>query len=305
LGTKDSINSGPQLVGLIVKDRQVAVKLEDEGSSDERKVETPAAIKVESEDTEMTVLEPLDEDAKALQAILRGPSAEDDKPDIGIIPLPAEPLDEEAALRRDLVDLPETSTLADYARIPVEQFGAAMLRGMGWKPPAQGDDEPWVPGQRPALLGLGAKPKAVEVMANGKEKKADWKKERRYVPLVKKEREGTTEGRGSGRTSRASSRSRSPPNRRDGPAKDWEEPRRDERPRDSGRGHRGDRGHRSDRGHGSDRDDRRARDDERSSRSDREDRRPRDNERLSRSDRDSDREREKRSRDYDSRDRRR
>lgn len=28
---------------------------------------------------------------------------------------------------------PEESTLEDYDRIPIERFGLAMLKGMGWK----------------------------------------------------------------------------------------------------------------------------------------------------------------------------
>jgi len=36
--------------------------------------------------------------------------------------------------RHDLGMRPEESTLDDYERVPVEEFGKALLRGMGWKP---------------------------------------------------------------------------------------------------------------------------------------------------------------------------
>ena len=35
-------------------------------------------------------------------------------------------------LREDLTRLPDSATEAQYEAIPVEAFGEAMLRGMGW-----------------------------------------------------------------------------------------------------------------------------------------------------------------------------
>lgn len=37
------------------------------------------------------------------------------------------------AFKEDLQDLPEQASLDDYATMPIEDFGAAMLRGMGWE----------------------------------------------------------------------------------------------------------------------------------------------------------------------------
>ncbi|KAJ2485615.1 DNA primase large subunit Spp2, partial [Coemansia sp. RSA 2050] len=42
-----------------------------------------------------------------------------------------------------------------YERVPIEEFGAAMLRGMGWKEEKAG--EPVVHKVRSSLLGLGAR----------------------------------------------------------------------------------------------------------------------------------------------------
>lgn len=79
--------------------------------------------------------------------------------------LPA--MTEEEAFERDFRSAPEMATLDDYARVPVEQFGAALLRGMGWK---EGEgigsqrgkkiEKVKVPERRPALLGIGAKEEA-------------------------------------------------------------------------------------------------------------------------------------------------
>ena len=73
---------------------------------------------------------------------------------------------EDDRFRADVASRPNVSTLEDYAAIPVEEFGAALLRGMGWKEgeaigkrragvPAP--KEPKVKERRPALLGIGAK----------------------------------------------------------------------------------------------------------------------------------------------------
>ncbi|RKO93396.1 hypothetical protein BDK51DRAFT_30178 [Blyttiomyces helicus] len=59
---------------------------------------------------------------------------------------------------------PDESTLDDYERIPIEQFGSALLRGMGWetgKPIGKNPNglvEPVIFKARPQLLGLGATP---------------------------------------------------------------------------------------------------------------------------------------------------
>lgn len=65
------------------------------------------------------------------------------------------PTDPRDIYKRQIAAAPEPSTLEDYERIPVEEFGAALLRGMGWdgvKKEGKGDVK-----RRPNLLGLGAK----------------------------------------------------------------------------------------------------------------------------------------------------
>ncbi|KAH0543529.1 hypothetical protein FGG08_002197 [Glutinoglossum americanum] len=72
-------------------------------------------------------------------------------------------ISEDDAYRLDVASRPDPASLEDYAAVPVEEFGAALLRGMGWK---EGDvvgkrkdqvSKPRVVERRPALLGIGAK----------------------------------------------------------------------------------------------------------------------------------------------------
>ena len=107
---------------------------------------------------------------------------------------------EDVAFRTDISSRPDSASLADYAAVPVEEFGAALLRGMGWK---EGDvvgkrkdtiSKPRVVERRPALLGIGAKemPGGVgdELGAWGKGAAAGNRKHRRvdkvYNPVVLK-----------------------------------------------------------------------------------------------------------------------
>lgn len=73
------------------------------------------------------------------------------------------PISEEEALKNDLQDAPDAPTLAAYEATPIEGFGAALLRGMGWKDPDTSDKSKKTPeeiARRPALLGIGAKPES-------------------------------------------------------------------------------------------------------------------------------------------------
>lgn len=67
------------------------------------------------------------------------------------------------SFKEDVESRPDMATLEDYEKIPVESFGAAMLRGMGWKedkedPEEKSKKKPVIPvAQRTMYLGLGAK----------------------------------------------------------------------------------------------------------------------------------------------------
>lgn len=68
---------------------------------------------------------------------------------------------DEEKLDDDLRVLPDDPSSKSYREVPVEEFGLAMLRGMGWdesKAKRQAQEKPTAPKQRPPMLGLGAKP---------------------------------------------------------------------------------------------------------------------------------------------------
>lgn len=77
-----------------------------------------------------------------------------------------------------------------------------MLRGMGYAPgkaasrSGSGRVDPYIPESRPALLGIGAKPRPVDETAagskNGAKKFA--RPDKRYVPIVKVERAAGSNG---------------------------------------------------------------------------------------------------------------
>ncbi|EHA50817.1 pre-mRNA-splicing factor SPP2 [Pyricularia oryzae 70-15] len=63
---------------------------------------------------------------------------------------------EEEAFKQNFRDAPDVSTLEDYEEMPVEEFGAALLRGMGWDGKPRGPKTKDVK-RRPNQMGLGAK----------------------------------------------------------------------------------------------------------------------------------------------------
>ncbi|KAI6128742.1 DExH-box splicing factor binding site-domain-containing protein [Pisolithus thermaeus] len=210
LGTKDTINSGPQLVGLQVN-KKVKVGLSQDVVG---QTETMTTTVVESTHEESMEVEET-EDQRAIRALLAGEDGS--SVDIDAIPTPA--LTETDALRQDVDALPECATEEDYARVPVSAFGLAMLRGMGWtegtvasksdKGKKHGLVEPYLPQARPALLGIGAKEQ--ETLNDGSGKSQRKSKDKRYVPVLR--RDGREES-GSSRSGTASRRaSRSPPGR--------------------------------------------------------------------------------------------
>ena len=119
-------------------------------------VETAAVELVEDEKDNLTEEQRLEK--KALDALLNGKPTDNGL----VIPIQA---DEEDNFLDDIRNAPDAPTLEAYEATPIEGFGAAMLRGMGWK-----DDDttgnksatakPQTVKRRPALLGIGAKDEA-------------------------------------------------------------------------------------------------------------------------------------------------
>jgi len=191
LGTRDTINSGPQATGLIRREQKSIVKVDAASplvTSEEVSVEK--LKQVESEDERAR---------RALLADVAGGASEDSPANIDIIPISANnatrPMSETDAYKQDVITRPDSASLQDYERVPVSQFGAALLRGMGWKEGTAasrtrtGPVEPWLPSSRPALLGLGAKARPAEEIPvkAGRSQRP----EKRYIPVVRLQREGS------------------------------------------------------------------------------------------------------------------
>lgn len=185
LGTRDAINSGPQAVGLQIKQKKLASEV-NEVVMQEGEVETKPQVE-ESEDQ------------LALRVLLASAAREGDEDFANRTTII--PVTEDEAFRQDIKELPDSSSLDHYADMPVSEFGAAMLRGMGWTGEGKGKKniQPWLPQARPALLGIGAKEK--EVFDDGSKKKLFGKPDKKYIPVTKKERPAD---------SSASSRNRTP-----------------------------------------------------------------------------------------------
>ena len=108
----------------------------------------------------------------------------------------AEYLNEDDHFKADVASRPDVASLDDYERVPVEEFGSAMLRGMGWKEgqvigkAGEKAGKERIVERRPALLGIGAKetPGAVgdELGAWGKAAKGKRKTDLAYNPIVLK-----------------------------------------------------------------------------------------------------------------------
>ncbi|KAL4890909.1 DExH-box splicing factor binding site-domain-containing protein [Aspergillus ambiguus] len=144
----------------------------------------PAAAAAEKQDQEQQQQQqqqqeqvprkPLTQDEIALNALIRESKGEvEPRSDLVIESAGHERdrYDETTSFKADVATRPEPASLEQYNAIPVEEFGAALLRGMGWKEgqavgkgqygssssasPAGG--KPRVPERRPGFLGIGAK----------------------------------------------------------------------------------------------------------------------------------------------------
>ncbi|KIJ59625.1 hypothetical protein HYDPIDRAFT_100389 [Hydnomerulius pinastri MD-312] len=212
LGTRDAINSGPQLSGLQVK-KQAKIEADEENVS----IEETEIMTTFTDEVKMEVEE--SEDQKALRAILAGDDESSAAAAIDVIPV----LSETDALKQDVEALPDVATADDYARVPISAFGIAMLRGMGWtegtvaskseKGKKSGLIEPYLPQARPALLGIGAKEREPDDDGSGKNKKKQRGQEKRYIPVVRRD-SGRDESGGS-RSGTVSRRASWSPTRRE------------------------------------------------------------------------------------------
>lgn len=136
-------------------------------SEEVRNEETPLSI-----DAIPSQKEPVSLEKEAELALISAAQGETySSSTIDVIPLhkPAAPRNEIEAFKDDVDSRPDECTLEEYERVPVEQFGAALLRGMGWKDGESigakrksGALKPTMFQPRERLLGLGAKPNPLD-----------------------------------------------------------------------------------------------------------------------------------------------
>lgn len=129
------------------------IKKDEPAESGTAEVSEPMEVEVVKD----TLTEEQRLEKKAMDALLTGKSTDEDL----VIPVQTE----EEAFHDDLNNAPEAPTLEAYEAQPIEGFGAALLRGMGWKDgEAFGKNgktaTPKPVKRRPALLGIGAKEEA-------------------------------------------------------------------------------------------------------------------------------------------------
>lgn len=92
---------------------------------------------------------------EAVRALL-GETIDDKTKTRRVIERAANNVTEDDIFTRDFDDAPDVSTLDEYEAMPVEEFGAALLRGMGWDGKDRGPKVKQVV-RRPNQMGLGAK----------------------------------------------------------------------------------------------------------------------------------------------------
>lgn len=194
-------------------DGDIRMKIEEEDDSTAKNISVAAsgiiAVKVEPGIDTDTPMEHETLEQQALRAVLATANndASSSRPSLSIA-LQSDTLNLQAggpptesdAFRQDVLTRPEESTMSDYETVPIESFGEALLRGMGWVPGKGNNPGIHNPKRRTAGLGLGAKEKPVAESKGGKDgdmlsraekdrkRKEDWATRggRGYVPVIKR-----------------------------------------------------------------------------------------------------------------------
>lgn len=177
---KDAVDGGGIAYGLTVVEKE---EQQDEDPTDKGERNGGSSEPAAAETAQPA---PKTDDQLALEALLG------EKPKSALV-LPAV-VTEEQAFKRDYDSAPDMATLEEYEAVPVEEFGAAFLRGMGWKDGEQigrrrseQTSKPRLLERRPALLGIGAKEEAavgVELGEWGKGMKGKRKVDQSYNPVL-------------------------------------------------------------------------------------------------------------------------
>ncbi|KAH0562385.1 hypothetical protein GP486_002921 [Trichoglossum hirsutum] len=162
----EATNGGVQAYGLTFVKRAITEKDEDVNMATEQTLKSEEqVIQPQAKTEDELALEALmshDRTGTNSTLVLPSPEASQDAPGHNHR-IRSNHISEDDAYRLDVASRPDSASLDDYIAVPVEEFGAALLRGMGWK---EGDvvgkrkdqvSKPRVVERRPALLGIGAK----------------------------------------------------------------------------------------------------------------------------------------------------
>ncbi|OAA53402.1 hypothetical protein ISF_08755 [Cordyceps fumosorosea ARSEF 2679] len=134
--------------GLTVKERKnTAADDDDDDDDDDDADNANTADNADRADDAQGTAAPRSADDEAMDALLGKRRAAEAKTIVAAT--------EDDAYARDVSAAGAAPTLADYDAMPVEEFGAALLRGMGWDGTTRGGSKP--PKRRQNRLGLGAK----------------------------------------------------------------------------------------------------------------------------------------------------
>ncbi len=159
VGNRQQPAYGMSFVGKSEEERDVSMR--DGLVNGDSSVDGQTTAKVKTDD--VLALEALIGDGTAKTSTMILPALDQHDSDDTLWSARAAPVNEDDAFRSDVASRPDSSSLADYAAVPVEEFGAALLRGMGWK---EGEvvgkrkeqvSKSRIVERRPALLGIGAK----------------------------------------------------------------------------------------------------------------------------------------------------
>ncbi|KAK6453683.1 DExH-box splicing factor binding site-domain-containing protein [Scheffersomyces xylosifermentans] len=130
-------------------------------------------------------IEPIvSKDERIRQSLLKG---ENLQPETVIV-------QDDESFQRALEDAPDEDSEEEYNRVPVEQFGAALLRGMGWKPDHSKSKTSKSPTnaeniiknrKQGVLVGIGAKPVEADLMEDIVGKRVT----KFEIPLARRDRE--------------------------------------------------------------------------------------------------------------------
>ena len=197
----DAINTEEQKRGLEFRTSRPRQDEAAEHSSADASTLDPLA----STEAPTTTSEEAGTDQEALKALLAGEGVGTSNTGEPLIILQES---DPEMLQHDIDSRPEAPTLDDYAATPIDQFGMALLRGMGWKEGmgagkgGKGPQQAAEPKKRSALLGLGAKerPAGSTSLLSSSSSRRHKPKDRRdykYVPVIKRDSQGGSNGRSS------------------------------------------------------------------------------------------------------------